>query len=323
LLNPLKPFSGFFVSGWSGSNLFGVEKETEKTMKYFAGLFLSALLSLASCDKKNNSAFQASAIIEGTAIKVSAQTGGYLMQMNFDEGQDVQIGQIIAVVDTEKLSYQLEQIRANLDELNVQHRMATTNLRRAQDDHDYAKTKYERYLELFQKNAASQQTLDDLKIGYDRAKSALESAQQALASITSKEKGLDAQAKLLRRQINDALVKAPISGTITTRYYDAGETIPPNAPVVEIIDLSKMWTKVYISETYLSKLKIGQPAQVKIDGTTQTLTGAVAWISAKAEFTPKNILTSESRTALVYAVKIYVDNPDGILKHGMPVSIIL
>ncbi len=292
-------------------------------MKHLPKIFLPALVLLISCDKKNNSAFQASAIIEGTAIKVSAQTGGYLMQMNFDEGQNVQIGQTIAVVDTEKLGYQLEQIRANLDEVNVQHRIATTNLRRAQDDHEYAKTKYERYRDLFQKNAASQQALDDLKIAYDRAKTAMESAQQALASIASKEKGLEAQAKLLRRQINDALVKAPITGTITTRYYDAGETIPPNAPVVEIIDLSKMWAKVYVSETYLSRIQIGQPAQVKIDGASQTLSGAVAWISAKAEFTPKNILTQESRTALVYAVKINIDNPDGILKHGMPVAISL
>ncbi|MCI0691314.1 efflux RND transporter periplasmic adaptor subunit [candidate division KSB1 bacterium] len=292
-------------------------------MKQSSKIFLPALLLLISCEKKENSTFQASAIIEGTAIKVSAQTGGYLMQMNFDEGQEVQIGQTIAVVDTEKLSYQLEQVRANLDELNVQHRIATTSLRRAQDDHDYAKTKYERYLELFQKNAASQQVLDDLKISYDRAVTALESARQSFQSIASREKSLEAQAKLLRRQINDALVKAPVGGTITTRYYDAGETIPANAPVVEIIDLSKMWAKVYVSETYLSRVKIGQPAQVKIDGASQTLSGAVAWISAKAEFTPKNILTQESRTALVYAVKINVDNPDGILKHGMPVSISL
>jgi HlyD family secretion protein len=297
--------------------------EISMTRKYLAIFFLPALVFFASCEKKDDSTFQASAIIEGTAIKVSAQTGGYLMQVNFAEGQEVQIGQTIAVVDTEKLGYQLEQMQANLGELNVQHRMATTSLRRAQDEYDYAKTKYERYLELFQKNAASQQVLDDLKIGYNRAAAALESAKQSLQSIASKEKSLEAQTKLLRRQINDALVKAPIGGTITTRYYDAGETIPPNAPVVEIIDLSKMWAKVYVSETYLSKIKIGQPAQVKIDGTSQTLSGAVAWVSAKAEFTPKNILTPESRTALVYAVKISVDNPDGILKHGMPVSITL
>jgi HlyD family secretion protein len=295
----------------------------EESMKNISYFFVTTLALLASCDKKNNPAFQATAIVEGTAIKVSAQTGGYLEIVYFDEGEEVQLGQTIAVVDTEKLSYQLEQIQANIQDLAVQRRIAATNLRRARDDFDYAKTRYERYLELFQKNAASQQVLDDAKINYDRAQTAVDAAQQTLQSVASRERGLEAQAKLLRRQIDDAVVTAPISGTITTRYYDAGETIPPNAPLAEIIDLSKMWAKVYVSETYLSQIKIGQPAQIRIDGTDQTLSGSIAWISAKAEFTPKSILTQESRTALVYAVKVTVDNPDKILKHGMPVSVTL
>lgn len=280
-------------------------------------------LFIMGCEKKNDATFQASAIIEGTAIKVAAQTGGYLLKVNFDEGQEVANGDTLAVVDAEKLSYQLEQIRAGLDEVAVQHRLANTSLRRAQEDFDYAKTRYERFRDLFAKNAASQQALDDAKIAYDRASTALESARQSLQTIASKEKSLDAQTKLLQRQINDAMVKAPISGTVTTRFYDAGETIPPNAPIIEIIDLEKMWAKVYVSETYLPQIRLGQNAQVTIDGATQTLTGTITWISAKAEFTPKNILTPESRTALVYAVKVTVDNPDRVLKHGMPVSITL
>jgi HlyD family secretion protein len=292
-------------------------------MRPIVKFFILAFLILAGCEKKDNSMFQASAIIEGTAIKVAAQTGGYLLRVNIEEGEQVESGDTLAVVDAEKLGYQLAQIQASLDELSVQHRLAATNLRRAQEDYDYAKTKYERYRDLFEKNAASQQTRDDLKIVYDRATTALEAAKQSLQALGSKEKGLAAQAKLLQRQIDDAMVKAPISGTITTKFYDAGETIPPNAPIAEIIDLAKMWAKVYVSETYLPHIKIGQTAQVKIDGTSQKLAGTVTWISSKAEFTPKNILTPESRTALVYAAKISVDNPDRILKHGMPVSIAL
>jgi len=165
--------------------------------------------------------------------------------------------------------------------------------------------------------------LDDLKLNYDRAKTALETAQQNLQTLNSREKSLAAQGKLLQRQINDATITAPIAGTITTRYYDQGEIIPLNAPFVEIIDLSKMWAKVYVSETFLPRIKIGQPAEIKIDGVEQSQSGVVSWISAKAEFTPKNILTQESRTALVYAVKITIDNPEQVLKHGMPVSITL
>lgn len=292
-------------------------------MNRLSKFFMLMLFLFTSCEKRNDQTFNATAIIEGTAIKVAAQTGGYLMQINFEEGESVQIGQTIAVVDTEKLSYQLEQVRANLEELSVQHRIAETNLLRAKQDHEYAYTKYQRFLDLFQKNAATEQMRDDAKINYDRAKTALESAQQTLQSIASKEKGLEAQVKLLRRQIKDAIVQAPLNGTITTRYYEPGETIPSNAALVEIIDLARMWTKIYVSETFLPSIRVGQPAQIKIDGTDQTLTGTVAWVSAKAEFTPKNILTEESRTALVYAVKINVENPDGILKHGMPVSVTL
>jgi len=292
-------------------------------MKPLIKLLVPTVLLLVSCEKKNDSAFQASAIIEGTAIKVAAQTGGYLLKVNFDEGQEVTTGDTLAVVDAEKLSYQLDQIRAGLDEVEVQHRLANTSLRRAQEDYEYAKTRYERFRDLFAKNAASQQALDDAKIAYDRANTALESARQSLQTIASKEKGLAAQTKLLQRQINDAMVKAPMTGTVTTRFYDAGETIPPNAPLAEIVDLNKMWAKVYVSETYLPQIRLGQNAQVKIDGATQTLTGMITWISAKAEFTPKNILTPESRTALVYAVKVTIDNPERLLKHGMPVSITL
>ncbi len=292
-------------------------------MKQHSKYLLVLSLLLSACDKKENSTFEASAIVEGTAVKVAAQTGGYLLQVTVSEGEDVVLGQTIAVVDTEKLSYQLEQVQAGVEELAVQRRMAETNLRRAKEDFDYAQTRYERFLDLFQKSAASEQTRDDAKINFDRSQTAYEAARQNLQVLASKGKGLEAQAKLLRRQINDATVKAPLNGTVTTRYYDAGETIPPNAPLVEIIDLSKMWTKIFISETYLPKVQIGQAAQVRIDGTTQTISGTVAWISTKAEFTPKNILTQESRTALVYAVKINLDNPDGILKHGMPVAIAL
>jgi HlyD family secretion protein len=290
-------------------------------MKWFRNPLLALFLLLGACNEKETSTFEASAIVEGAAVKVAAQTGGYLLQVSVSEGDDVALGQTIAVVDTEKLSYQLEQVQAGLEELAVQRRLAETNLRRAKEDFEYAQTRYERFLDLFQKNAASEQSRDDAKINFDRAQTAYDAARQNLQVLASKAKGLEAQAKLLRRQINDATVKAPLNGTVTTRYYDAGETIPPNMPVVEIIDLSKMWTKVFISETYLPKVKIGQAARVRIDGTEQALAGTVAWISAKAEFTPKNILTQESRTALVYAVKINIDNPDKILKHGMPVAV--
>lgn len=279
------------------------------------------LVILSACDKDNPNEFTASGIIEGTAVKVAAQTGGKILQIHFDEGDDVEMGQGIAVIDTEKLVYQLEQIQAALEEVKIQRQINQNTLDKAKSDYEHLEKKYKRYRELYKQNSVSEQILEDLEQAYDSAKTQLENVQQNLMVIESKRKGLDAQRKLLERQIKDATVTAPLSGTVTTKYFQVGETIAPGFALVEIVDLNKMWTKVYVSEMLLPKIKLGQEAEVGVDGTEQALIGTVSWISPKAEFTPKNILTEESRTSLVYAVKIRVENPDRILKHGMPVEI--
>ncbi|MCG8607516.1 efflux RND transporter periplasmic adaptor subunit [bacterium] len=289
-----------------------------------AKLLLMVILILgvfAGCRDDSLGEFTASGIIEGTTVKVAAQTGGYILNINFDEGEDAEQGLVLAVVDTEKLVYQLEQVEAALEELRVQHQINLNTLEKAQSEYDNIERKYRRYQDLYKQSSASKQTLDDLKTAYDSGKAQLQNARQNLRLVESKQKGLEAQAKLLQRQIDDATIISPMSGTITTKYYEAGETIPTNAAIIEMINLNTMWTKVYISELFLPKIKVGQEVEVRIDGTDELLLGHVAWISPKAEFTPKNILTQESRTSLVYAVKVNVDNPDKLLKHGMPVEV--
>ncbi len=281
------------------------------------------IAALTACNGDNTDDFVASAIVEGTAIKVSAQTGGLILSMSLAEGEDVQIGQTVAVIDTEKLAFQLEQIEAGLQEISVQRKIAQNTLSAAHTNFENVKKKYQRFQDLYKQNSASKQTLDGLETAYDNARSQLENAEQNLQIIESKEKGVNAQRKLLRRQIDDAVVNAPISGTLTTRFYEPGETVAPGLPVVEIIDLSRMWTKVYVSELMLPHVQVDGAATVKVDGSDQSLSGRIGWISSKAEFTPKNILTEESRTSLVYAVKVEIDNPNGILKHGMPVEVVL
>ena len=90
---------------------------------------------------------------------------------------------------------------------------------------------------------------------------------------------------------------------------------------LEIIDLKNVWVKIYISEKILPLIKTGQEAQIHPDGISEYLTGTIGWINSRAEFTPKTILTEETRTSLVYAVKLYITNEKGVLKEGMPVTV--
>lgn len=282
-----------------------------------------AFAVLAGCTHDDPNTFTATGIVEGTSVKVAAQTGGLILRMDFEEGEDIAVGQTIAVIDTEKLVYQMEQVEASLEEVSVQRQIALNTLEKARSDFDNIEKKYKRFQDLYRKKSTSQQRIDDLKMAFDAATAQLRNAQQNQKLVESKQKAIAAQRKLLRRQLNDAVVNSPVSGTLTTKFYERGETVPPGFAVAEVIDLGKMWTKVYISELMLPKIKVSDQAEIRIDGTEQVLPGRVAWISAKAEFTPKNILTEESRTSLVYAVKVNIDNPDRTLKHGMPVVVVL
>ena len=110
-----------------------------------------------------------------------------------------------------------------------------------------------------------------------------------------------------------------VNGTVLTKYAEPKEITSFGKPLYKIADLSTMQLRVYVSETQLSEIKIGQEVTVKIDAgkDMKSLKGTISWIASEAEFTPKIIQTKEERVALVYAVKLDVIN-DGSLKIGMP-----
>jgi HlyD family secretion protein len=125
------------------------------------------------------------------------------------------------------------------------------------------------------------------------------------------------------KQVEDLLQKSniinPVNGTVLAKYAEVNELTSFGRPLYKIADLSTMELRVYVSETQLSNIKIGQEVTVKIDAgdAMKNFKGIITWVSAEAEFTPKIIQTKEERVNLVYAVKIDVKN-DGSLKIGMP-----
>jgi HlyD family secretion protein len=129
----------------------------------------------------------------------------------------------------------------------------------------------------------------------------------------------DAQIASLKKNLSDAVVKAPVGGIVTSKLIDPGEMAAPRVPIVVITDLDHAWANVYVDEPLVPHLKIGQAA-VLITDAGQRLNGSITFISPKAEFTPRNVQTAEDRSKLVYRIKITADNRNGVLKPGMPVE---
>jgi HlyD family secretion protein len=291
-------------------------------MKKYVYLLMLMTVIFAGCG--NNSTGEGyTSIVEGTSVQVPALTGGEIKEFRVDTGQEVQPGEVLAVVDTTELVFRRRQLQASLEELEVQWEIARSNLEQAESTESYVREKKERIEALYQKSSASRQSVDDLINQLQQAQTALANAKQTFQSLVARKKQLIAQLGVVNKKIKDAVMVAPTGGIISEKYFELGEAIPPLSPIVEIIEIRKVEVKIYISEKKLPEVKYGQEARVTVDGLEKELNGTLSWVSPKAEFTPKTILTPETRTSLVYAVKISVPNPEGILKHGMPVEVFL
>jgi len=290
--------------------------------KIGASLFIMILCLNPGC-KDDTDSLEYTGTVEGTAVMVPALTAGEILQFYVQTGEFVTKGQLLAAVDSTELVFQRDQLMAAFEEVNIQNTIAKANMARAKDDYDYLKTTHDRIATLYKSQSVTKQQLDDANNNLQKAGIALANSQQALQSISASRKRLDAQISSVGKKINDARIHAPVEGIITDTFYEEGEAVPQFAPVLEIINIKKPEVKIYISQKLLSQIKYGQQVTVKADGQENNLPGKIMWISPEAEFTPKTILTPDTRTSLVYAVKISIANEEGILKHGMPVVITL
>ena len=114
---------------------------------------------------------------------------------------------------------------------------------------------------------------------------------------------------------------APSDGVIRSRLLEVGDMASTTRPVFKLSLNDKKWARVYVKETDLPKIFEGQEAKIYLDGRTEPIIGQIGYISGTAEFTPKTVQTDELRTSLVYEVRVYADDPDNVLRLGMPTTV--
>jgi HlyD family secretion protein len=183
---------------------------------------------------------------------------------------------------------------------------------------------------VYQTGAATQKQMDDAKAQADRTKAVLAAARQNFAKLEKGSRAEEirlaetqvAQAEsrlaLTEKAAADCVITSSVDGVVTTRIHEEGEFVPVGAPLVTVSRMDEVWLSVYVPETALGGVKIGQKARVKIDGRPDFFEGKVTYVSPTAEFTPRNVQTPDERAKLVYRVKITLANKEGIFKPGLP-----
>jgi len=307
-----------------------------------AGACLAAFLALSACSRGSR-AIQASGTIEATSVQVSSRSSGEILHMDATEGEVVKEGDILAVIDHAALDLQLGQARSGVDLAKAQLDLLTNGARgedlaqakdavnQANDTLANAQEDYNRMESLYKVGAATQKQRDDAQYRFTAARAQASSAQQALLKLQNFARPEDVKAalarvdqavysvRLLEKSIQDCTVHSPTGGIVTEKLVEEGELAAPGTGLYVITNLDTVKLTIYVSETDLGNIKLGEEARISVDSSPgTTYPGKVTFISPIAEFTPRDIQTKDERVKLVYAVRIEIANPQQIFKPGMP-----
>jgi HlyD family secretion protein len=302
---------------------------------------------LTGCDNGTPDTLMLSGTVEARETALAFQVGGRIDRLLVDEGELVEPGQEVAHIEAHDYAEAVRRAEAEvaaaeaaLAELEAgartqELRVAEATLEEARAQLRFAEAEVKRIRSLVDNNLASQERLDQVVLERDVARAAVRRAEQQLQLLQegTRQETIDrARAELAARrsalataeqQLSYVRLVSPVSGTVTLRQAEAGEVVASGQPVFTVAELKHPWVRAYLNEIDLTRVRLGEKVRVTVDGLPDTsFEGILTFISPKAEFTPKSVETRELRVDLVYRVKVQLEDPEGVLKLGMPADVV-
>lgn len=317
--------------------------------KGVAGLALLVALSVAAAWGGRHlgggapKAVAVTGTIEATQVDVSVKITGRILVRLVKEGDRVTRGQVLVRLDDSELAADvrrqdagLRSAEATLRDLQKGARPqeiedARAAVSSAEATRTMTEREYQRSDQLYTKNLIAAQDVDRARQAFEVAKSQERSARERLALLLagSRPDQIDAagwqvtqaESALAQAQsrLREARVVSPIDGVVLRKNLEVGETANPGVPILTLVNPKDVWLRAYVPETEVGRLKIGDTAALRVDAfPNRVFTGRLIEIGSEAEFTPRNVQTKKERVTLVFRIKIQIDNPDGLLKPGLP-----
>lgn len=310
---------------------------------------LALVVGLLGCREERGNGIESSGTVEATEADLGFQMAGRIEWIGVGEGDSVHADQEVARLDQAELlarkdaaEAQVEAALALLAELQRGFRPeeiaeGRAALRAAEERRDDAQRDFSRTRRLFEGGAVSQENLDKAGTALQVAQAGVDQAQERVRILEkgprreriAAQRAVLAQAEAAAAQLDAALsnasIEIPFSGIVTLKHRQLGETVSPGLPVLTIMDPQDRWVRIYVREDRIGEVDLGQTATVSSDTYPERrYSGEVVFISSEAEFTPRNVQTTEERVKLVYAVKVRITgDPSHDLKPGIPADVVL
>ena len=279
-------------------------------------------------------------------VSVSFRVSGRVADIRVDEGATVRTGEVLAVLDPEPLRNALHGSEAVVASLSARNALIHSGYR--SEDVGQAKARLQaaraalteaelhltRQKRLRLADVISQSTLDAAQSVRDQAAAQVTASEEQLRLLTSgfsKEEVAESDAQLsqaratldsARLALRDVTLLAPSDGVILTRAIEKGSMVQPGTPAFSLSLTNPVWVRAYVGEPQLGRYAPGAKVTVQSDSRPdKPYRGVVGFVSPTAEFTPKTVETTDLRTALVYRLRIVIEDPDSQLRQGMPVTV--
>lgn len=267
-----------------------------KRLILFIIIFISVLVltSIYLSRQKTTGELTLYGNVDVRQVDLGFRVSGRVISMPFQEGDFIKEKTLIAILDDQPYKDQVKQARAAVDSTKAILQNSELLLKRRK--------------ELISSGSTSQEDYETALSNRDVAEAQVNQAEANLGvALTS---------------LGDTQIFAPSEGIILTRIREPGSVVKPADPVYTLTLNDPVWIRAFVTEPQLGLIYPGMKAEIHTDTPGgSAYTGHIGFISPVAEFTPKNVETTELRTDLVYRLRIIAENPDKGLKQGMPVTV--
>jgi HlyD family secretion protein len=283
---------------------------------------LGLLLLLFSC-RKNNLEIRAPGVVDGEIASIKTLVGGTLERFLLTQGQAVQKNDLVAEINRDK-------IRNGLDELIlVQKEIGNSEIRAGEKRQllkanlAYWRKQVQRFERLQKNQSISGEQLEKARLQSQEVQTSLFDLEQSLLALQIQKEKLANKRQALELAEKDMLLRSPVAGIVLETFSSQGESVFPGLALADILDLSSLYIDVFIEEKEMAVLKLNQRAKIIVDGLEQrSFSGRIVAFGKKAEFSPKYIVAEKERQALLYEVKVHIDQDLDVFKIGMPVTVV-
>ena len=317
-----------------------------KLIIIFIAAFIVCIATLVYFSRNGEDMYTAHGYVDLKASALSFERAGKIDSINVIEGQKVNKGDILAVLNSDELSHQLEITKAKCKAVSAKLSLyergyrkeeieqAQANVKKLTENYDLSELSYKRVNELYRSKSTSVQEKDNalfntkmIKAQLDEAKAKLSQMktgfrEEEITQAKAENEGCMAELKMLDYKISEqGVIKAPFTGSIRTSFREEADYVTPSQSVFEIVKTDKKRIAVYATYEQLPFIHTGNKAFIK-NGSDKDVEGVVTYISDTAMFTPKTVQTQDLRADLVYEIRVETSDKDDILKFGQPVTVV-